>query len=278
MKSGLDYFPLDVHLDDKFALIEAEFGLTGFGVVVKLYQKIYGERGYYVEWTSEVALLFAHQIGVGGNVVSEIVSAAIKRGIFDKEKFDRYSILTSKGIQDRYFEAVSRRVNLKVKQEYLFAKHTQNQKNGNISDENVNISDENADIFRESKEKKIKEDIVSSVVVNKDIISDLPTPTHTDVEITPQQRDALIRIHGPDRANALMQCLAEWKASKPNIRTIDDFSALTTWVQARLDKQQKTPKARKQKQRYPDQTPVDTAASEAQSWAILQNTIKGETT
>lgn len=36
MKSGIDYFPLDVSLDDKFELIEAEFGLTGFAVVVKL--------------------------------------------------------------------------------------------------------------------------------------------------------------------------------------------------------------------------------------------------
>ena len=31
-KSGIDYFPLDVILDEKFELIEAEYGLTGFGV------------------------------------------------------------------------------------------------------------------------------------------------------------------------------------------------------------------------------------------------------
>ena len=82
-KSGIDYFPLDTVLDTKFELIEAEFGLTGFAVVVKLFQKIYGEQGYYCEWTDEVALLFAHKCG-GGNAVSEIVSASIKRGIFDK--------------------------------------------------------------------------------------------------------------------------------------------------------------------------------------------------
>ena len=71
-KSGVDYFPLDDTLNDNFKLIEAEFGLTGFGVVVKLYQKIYGGRGYYTEWTNEVALLFAREIGLGGNAVSEI--------------------------------------------------------------------------------------------------------------------------------------------------------------------------------------------------------------
>lgn len=56
IKSGLDFFPLDVCLDKKFELIEAEYGLTGFGVIVHLLQEIYGKEGYYIEWTEEVAL------------------------------------------------------------------------------------------------------------------------------------------------------------------------------------------------------------------------------
>jgi len=72
MKSGLEFFPLDVHMDDKVELIEAEFGLAGFAVIVKLYQKIYG-AGYYCEWSKEVALLFGKKIGLGVNAVSEIV-------------------------------------------------------------------------------------------------------------------------------------------------------------------------------------------------------------
>ena len=65
MKSGLEFFPLDCEIDDKLELIEAEFGITGFGVVVKLWQRIYGRQGYYIEWTNEVALLFSKQIGAG---------------------------------------------------------------------------------------------------------------------------------------------------------------------------------------------------------------------
>ena len=116
-KSGLEYFPLDVVLDDKFELIEAEFGLTGFAVIVKLFQKIYGGQGYYCEWTNEVALLFAKRIGLGGSVVSEIVAASIKRGIFSQELYDKYNILTSPGIQERYFDAVIRRKKVEVKKE-----------------------------------------------------------------------------------------------------------------------------------------------------------------
>ena len=76
-KSGIPYFPLDVELDEKMELIEAEYGLTGYAVILKLLQRIYGGHGYYIHWTYEVALLFAKRIGVGGSVVSEIIEAAV---------------------------------------------------------------------------------------------------------------------------------------------------------------------------------------------------------
>lgn len=157
MNGGIPYFPLDVHLDDKFDLIEAEFGLTGFAIVVKVLQKIYGGNGYYCEWTKDVALLFGRRFGPGCNVVSEIVSASIRRGIFDEDLFERYAILTSKGIQKRYFEAVSRRKQIEVINEYLLVKVAQICKNVNISFKNVDISGENVYIFKQRKEKERKE-------------------------------------------------------------------------------------------------------------------------
>ena len=158
MNNGIPYFPLDVHLDDKMELIEAEFGLTGFAVVVKLFQKIYGGQGYYCEWTNDVALLFSRSVGLGCNVVSEIVSAAVKRGIFDKDVFDKCRVLTSKGIQKRYFEAVSRRKNVEVKKPYLLVKVAQKYTNVCILDENADISKENADKNGQRKEEKRKEE------------------------------------------------------------------------------------------------------------------------
>lgn len=159
MKSGIEYFPLDCQLDDKFELIEAEFGLTGFAVVVKLLQKIYAGQGYYCEWTNEVALLFGKKIGLGGNAVSEIVEASIRRGIFDRKLYEEYSILTSKGIQERYLEAVSRRKKVEVKKEYLLLNCVQNYKHVDISSENVYINQKNAYILKQSKveESRVKE-------------------------------------------------------------------------------------------------------------------------
>jgi hypothetical protein len=153
LKSGIDYFSLDVCLDDKFALVEAEFGLVGFSVVVKLLQRIYGGFGYYCEWTNEVALLFANNIGLGGGVVSEIVAVSIKRGIFDQTLYDKYQILTSKGIQKRYFEATSRRKIVEVESAYLLIPATQIYNNVYIKAKNVYINGKNAYISEQSKGK-----------------------------------------------------------------------------------------------------------------------------
>lgn len=166
MKSGIEYFPLDCQLDEKFELIEAEFGLTGFAVVVKLLQRIYSGQGYYCEWTNEVALLFSKKIGLGCNVVSEIVESSIRRGIFDKSLYENFGILTSRGIQNRYLEAVSRRKKVEVKNEYLLINCDQISKNVDISSENVCRNQNNADI---SKQSKVKESRVNKSKVKESI-------------------------------------------------------------------------------------------------------------
>lgn len=154
-KKGLDYFPLDVVLDIKFELIEAEFGLNGFGVVVKLYQEIY-KQGYYLEWTSEVALLFSKKVGLGGNVVSEIVKAAVKRDIFDRVLFEKYGILTSHGIQKRYIEGIKRRDKTEMEQSYLLLDCTQIPSNVHLNQINVNNNSVNVSINTQSKVKESK--------------------------------------------------------------------------------------------------------------------------
>ena len=176
MKAGLDFFPLDVHLDDKWKLIEAQFGLKGFAVVVKLYQKIYGEFGYYCEWNDDVALLFAQSVGLtGGNAVSEIINATISRGIFDRNMFEKYAILTSTGIQKRYFEAVKRRKEVTVISEYTLFDVTIYLKDVNIIWKNVNISGENADTFQQSRveKSKVKKKVIDNTLsTNNELIID----------------------------------------------------------------------------------------------------------
>ena len=155
-KVGINYFPLDVHLDDKFGLIEAEFGLKGFAIVVKLFQKIYGQQGYYCEWTPEIALLFSREIGAGGNIVSEIVESAIRRGIFDQSMYKNYHILTSNGIQKRYVIACGRKKVVNIEKRYLLFHDAQKYKNVHIIGENVDISEENVYTSAQIKSNEIK--------------------------------------------------------------------------------------------------------------------------
>lgn len=168
-KEAFDFFPLDVHLSDKMELIEAEFGLIGFVVIVKLWMRIYGSRGYYCEFDEEVALMFSHKTGVGVNAVSEILNAAFKRGIFDKTLYEKYKILTSKGIQERCMKMCSRRKRFEVEKKYLLISVPDSFENVYIKGENVNISEENVYIFTQSKIKERKES-----KVNKSKVNDVP--------------------------------------------------------------------------------------------------------
>ena len=122
-KVGLDYFELDCHMDEKIKLIQAEYGLKGFAIVVMLYQHIYGgDHGYYCEWDNDRLLLFMSANGLIGeskNLINEIVQACIRREIFSNKLFKEYGILTSSGVQKQYLKATAKREVKKKKKEYL---------------------------------------------------------------------------------------------------------------------------------------------------------------
>ncbi len=116
-KQGIDYFPFDVDFfeDDKVALIEAEFGVKGVVVAIRLLCKIYKTNGYYYQWGEDECLLLSKQLGAGfvPNLVKEILAGLIRRSFFDKGVFDSFGILTSVGIQRRYLEAIKGRTSAK---------------------------------------------------------------------------------------------------------------------------------------------------------------------
>lgn len=179
MNNGISYFPLDVHLDEKVELIEAEFGLKGFAIIVKLFQKIYGGQGYYCEWTNDIELLFAKRNGAGCGLVSQIVQECVAKGIFDSELFEKYQVLTSKGIQTRYLDAVSRRKKVEIQSEYLLLQVDQIPKNVSIFSKNANISSENVNIFKQSKGEKRK---VKYSKVKESSVGHAPSPPSSPIE------------------------------------------------------------------------------------------------
>lgn len=152
-KDGLDYFPLDTDMDlqdDKIQLLEAKHGIVGFGVLIKLLMKIYSE-GYFYTWGEKESLLHAKRVNVDINKVNEIVSDSVKWGMFDFNIYDKYKVLTSNGIQKRFWEVAKRRIEINIiKQYWVF----------NVDEilVNVNINLINVDGGTQRKEKKRKEE------------------------------------------------------------------------------------------------------------------------
>ena len=149
-KAGLDYFPLDVHMDDKVNLIEAQYGLVGFAVVIKLWQQIYADKGYYTEWGEQNELLFAGKNGIELESLKNIIAATVRWGIFDADLLSRYGILTSAGIQKRYREAKVKAKNMSIEKAYLLISVPETEV---ISEKTPVISE----ITPQSKVKKSKE-------------------------------------------------------------------------------------------------------------------------
>ena len=159
IKEGLEYFPLDCDIDqdDKITLIEAQHGLIGFGIAIKLLMKIYN-NSYFYEWTEKEQLLFSKRVNVNINEVNVVINDLVKWGFFDKDLFETEKILTSSGIQKRYLAAVGRRQKVKIIKKYLLLdKETVNvYKNLVIVDNNSSLEVVNDDIGTQSKVKKSK--------------------------------------------------------------------------------------------------------------------------
>lgn len=178
-KQGLDYFPLDVDIDqdDKVQLVEAVHGPVGFAIVIKLLMRIYKD-GYFSKWTETEQLLFSKRVNVDINLINVCINDCVKWDFFDKELFENQAILTSHGIQKRFLEAVGRRQKVEMVKEYLlldtedinvYKNLTTRSINVNINSINDNINPQS--IAKHSKEKKSKEQHTTEVEVAADDIS-----------------------------------------------------------------------------------------------------------
>ena len=160
-KVGLDYFELDCQMEEKVRLIQAEYGLKGFAVFVKLLQRIYGENGYYCEWTQDSELLFMSENGLDSGclqLLREIVSACIRRNIFSERLLKEYGILTSSGVQKQYLKATVKREVVDLKKEYLLISVPENRKNVVINSISSYGNSINGVINTQSRVEKSRED------------------------------------------------------------------------------------------------------------------------
>lgn len=176
-KAGLDYAGWSVDLFDGDTkidkLLDAQ-GWVGFGVYFYLCQMAYKFDGYFYRWCFDDASTTARRMGGGlrAKTVEETVRYCLRVGLFDKGLHDRWNILTSRGIQKRFCQAVSgRRVKSVISEFWLlsdeeskgFEKCAQNQENRQKNDDlqaansHLRLANDYKSKVKESKEKKKEE-------------------------------------------------------------------------------------------------------------------------
>lgn len=214
-KEGLDYFPLDVTLDmdDKFQLLEAQHGIEGFGVIIKLYMKIYSE-GYFYQWGEKESLLFSKRINVDINKVNVIINDALRWKILDEGMYNKYKILTSGGIQKRYMEAVKRRQSIEIIGNYVI--------NGHIKGANVHIKllDESNNPQRKEENRREKKRIAFITVQH--------------LSMTKEEYDKLVSAHGQSKTDNKIEYAKNYAKLK-NYTSL--YLTINNWLKADKDKQ-----------------------------------------
>ena len=164
IEKSIEYYPLNCNFlnNIKIRRILKACGASSIAVLIHLLGNIYGDEGYFMLWNEDVAFLTADSLGVKEGQVTEVVTKALQVGFFDSKMFEAFGILTSKGIQRRYFKATEKRKNEHVVQAYLVV----NSEETKVIDSETPVSAEETGVndavstqskVKESKVKESKE-------------------------------------------------------------------------------------------------------------------------
>lgn len=100
-------------------LLDAQ-GWIGFSIYFYLCQRAYGSEGYYYRWSYDDGATTARKMGCGirSETVKQTVATCLQIGLFDKRLFEEDGVLTSRGIQKKYWRVASERTDRSVIAEY----------------------------------------------------------------------------------------------------------------------------------------------------------------
>lgn len=121
---GIDYFSIatDIKDDDKVFALKHHFATVdspdfeydhakawaAYGRFIDLLAAIYHE-GFAIKLTAQKQLRLSQQLGMSIEEFNHFVETCVVVGLFDGAIFEEHQVLTSRGIQKRYFHAVKRR-------------------------------------------------------------------------------------------------------------------------------------------------------------------------
>ena len=173
LSRGIEYYPLDVDFvnDIKIRKIMKSCGPNSIAIIILLLGNIYGDEGYFMKWDEDVCFLVADEVGAKEVYVKEVLKKCLQVDLFSNELFKKYKIITSKGIQKRFFEITKRRKRENLIDEYLLVNVTET---GVIVAETPITVAETGVIVSKSTQSKVKESKVKKSIegdINNKLIS-----------------------------------------------------------------------------------------------------------
>ena len=139
-KQGLDYFTKNVNFyqDIKIRKLIHYKGIQAVPVYEILLCKIYAS-GYYLNWDEDLPFIISEISVLQEEYITDVIKYCLSIGLFDQTMFDSHHILTSRGIQERFFDFcnVAKR---KLPNQLLYLLVDVNGKS--VNSENNNISSE----------------------------------------------------------------------------------------------------------------------------------------
>lgn len=153
LKTGLDYFPLDVDIlyDIKVRKIVKKSGEQAFSILIGLLCNIYKDKGYYAEYSDDLCFHVADTLDVSEESVNEVITKALEVGFFDMQMYERHRILTSESIQARFESATLKRKESVINDIYWISSA-----NNPVNDSHNTQSKVKETKVKESTEKKSK--------------------------------------------------------------------------------------------------------------------------
>lgn len=125
-ETSLDFFLHDTSAmqDKKIRIFTGRTGLAGYGFFWAITEMIYGDEGYYMKFDSEYKELFISDhnrpfFPVDLDVLNTLLMKALDAGLFNKEIYNEYNVLTSRSIQERFIGACKRRKSVELIKNYL---------------------------------------------------------------------------------------------------------------------------------------------------------------
>ena len=218
---------------DSLKIIENEFGLKGFAVVIKLWQKIFGSsEGYYINWNDRVGTLFAIEIGAGKGFVFEIVNRMIAEGLFDERLFKEYGILTADYIQRNWHDVKSR--SYQIEEKYSLIECLQKRENA----DKCLQKEENADKCLQKSKNVCKKPKMQTNVCKTDAIEynrielkekENNLSVDRGVFLTDKQLCELQSLSSVGSVETYIAKLYEWQKTNGK-RCRDPFSTIKKWI------------------------------------------------